>query len=230
MSASDSVKSLQKRRGARRRAEPASLKERVRPAPPTSGRGAVTYEKLMLAAGELLGEVGFERLTTNAICARAKLTPPALYRYFDDKYEILAELGRRLLKRQYEAYAIWLFEGGVKSDPDDQIENLARWFAIAARIVEEEPGAVWTLRAMRALPNMSEVRLESQRLFTNQMFEYYKRILPDVDPELLWHRLRIRAEFGFVVDEMAIEQTEIPRDVLFREAARILSRSLSDAR
>ena len=52
---------------------------------PPKGRGRVTYERLMKAAGELLGEEGFERLSTNAICARAGLTPPALYRYFRDK-------------------------------------------------------------------------------------------------------------------------------------------------
>ena len=67
--------------------------------------------KLAVAAGELLGEVGFEKLTTNAICARAKLTPPAFYRYFKDKYEILEVLARRLLKRQNDAYSVWLFQG-----------------------------------------------------------------------------------------------------------------------
>lgn len=55
---------------------------------PDRGRSLATYEKLIKAAGELLGEVGFEKLTTNAICAKAGMTPPALYRYFHDKYEI----------------------------------------------------------------------------------------------------------------------------------------------
>jgi AcrR family transcriptional regulator len=44
---------------------------RERSKPTRAGRGFETYEKLVKAAGELLGEIGFERLTSNAICARA---------------------------------------------------------------------------------------------------------------------------------------------------------------
>ena len=60
------------------------------------------------------------------------------------------------------------------------------------------------------------------------MFAFYKRIAPNVPDDLLWHRLRIRAEFGFVVDELAIEEDRIPHDVLFRESARIIANALDD--
>jgi AcrR family transcriptional regulator len=180
------------------------------------------------AAGELLGEVGFERLTTNAICARANVTPPALYRYFNDKYDVLEVLARRLLKRQNDAYAVWLFQGGSWADPARGPEALQEWFQIAADIVASEPGAIWTMRALRALPNLSHVRLESQRMNTDRLFQFYRKILPDMDPELLWQRLRIRAEFGWMVDELAIEEDRLPHEVLFREAARMISRALTD--
>jgi AcrR family transcriptional regulator len=206
----------------------AESKEAMRREPPKSGRAMATYEKLMVAAGELLGEVGFEKLTTNGICARAQLTPPALYRYFDDKYDVLEELARRLLKRQYDAYAVWLFQGGAWAGVDQQVGKLEEWFRIAATIVASQPGGVWTLRALRALPNLAHVRLESQRMFTDQMFEFYRRALPHVPEKLLWYRLRIRAEFGFVVDELALEEDVIPRDILFREAARIVGRAIDD--
>jgi len=194
--------------------------------PPSSTRAVATYERLIATAGELLGEVGFEKLTTNAICARANLTPPALYRYFSDKYEILEELGRRLLKRQYDAYAVWLFDGGAFVGSARHPQKLEEWFRIAADIVATEPGGVWTMRALRALPNLAHVRLDSQRMFTDQMFAFYKRIHSDAADDKLWCRLRIRAEFGFVVDELAIEEDRIPRDVLFSEAARIIGHAL----
>ncbi len=197
-------------------------------AAPLSGRPRETYEKLVRAAGELLGEVGFERLTTNAICARANLTPPAFYRYFNDKYEILEVLARRLLKRQNDAFAIWLFQGGAWAEPERRIETLQEWFRIAADIVATEPGALWTMRALRALPNLSHVRLESQRMNTDWIFQFYRRILPDADPVVLWQRLRIRAEFGWMVDELSIEEDRLPRDVLFREAARMIGHGLAD--
>ena len=207
-------------------AEKAGPAERRRE-PPTTGRAAVTYEKLMLAAGELLGEVGFEKLTTNGICARASMTPPALYHYFNDKYEILEELARRLLKRQSDAFAIWLFQGGWQSAAD-RSQRLEEWYHIAAKIVAEEPGGVWTMRALRALPSLAPVRLESQRTFTDQLFAFYRQIMPNVPPDILWYRLRIRAEFGYSVDELAIEEDRIPRDILFREAARIVASAFAD--
>jgi AcrR family transcriptional regulator len=200
----------------------------TRKAPPLNGKPLETYEKLVRAAGELLGEVGFERLTTNAICARVQMTPPAFYRYFEDKYDILEVLARRLLKRQNDAYAVWLFDGGSWADPMKGADALAEWFRIAADIVADEPGAIWTMRALRALPNLTHVRLESQRMNTDRIFQFYHQMLPNIDPDLLWQRLRIRAEFGWMVDELAMEEDRLPRDVLFKEAARMMSRALTD--
>src|ERR1700676_1419274 len=102
--------------------------EETRREVPASGKPRETYEKLIAAAGQLLGEVGFEKLTTNAICARASLTPPAFYSYFNDKYEILEVLARRLLKRQNDAFAVWLFEGGSWSNFHQQTLALEQWF------------------------------------------------------------------------------------------------------
>jgi AcrR family transcriptional regulator len=211
-----------------RRAAPAEDPP-ARKAPPLSGRPRETYEKLIRAAGELLGEVGFERLTTNGICARAQMTPPALYRYFNDKYEILEVLAARLLKRQNDAYAVWLFQGGSWAEGQRGVEALEEWFRIAADIVADEPGAIWTMRALRALPHLSHIRLESQRMNTDRVFQFYRKLLPKMDPDMLWQRLRIRAEFGWMVDELAIEEDRLPRDVLFREAARILTSAVLSA-
>lgn len=195
---------------------------------PTKAKPLETYEKLAAAAGELLGEVGFEKLTTNAICARAKLTPPAFYRYFKDKYEILEVLARRLLKRQNDAYAVWLFQGGSWANLELQTQSIEEWFRIAANIVATEPGALWTMRALRALPNLAHIRVESQRMNADRLFEFYRRVLPHIDPQLLWYRLRLRAEFGWLVDELAIEEHKLPHDVLFREAARLVGRALME--
>lgn len=190
--------------------------------PPTSEKSRETYGKLLDAAGQLLGEVGFEKLTTNAICARAGMTPPALYNYFSDKYEILEALAQRLLKRQNDAYAVWLFQGDSWSNLEKQVEFLEGWYRIAADIIATEPGAQWTMRALRAMPKLAHIRVESQRMNTDRLFEFYRRIRPDLDPELLWVRLRIRIECGWVVDELAMEEDKIPHDVLFHEVASLL--------
>ena len=78
----------------RRRAPPLEAKKR-----PEQQRAAETVERILEATAAALADIGFERLSTNIVCARAGLTPPALYRYFPNKYALLYELGRRLMQR-----------------------------------------------------------------------------------------------------------------------------------
>ncbi len=118
-----------------------------------------TYERLLDVAGELLGEVGIERISTNLICARAGMTPPALYRYFKDKYAVLEALGRRLMDRQNAVLFAWLDQHaplGIEA-LGSGAEALMR---ATADITAAEPGAVWILRALRAVPQLAHVRIE----------------------------------------------------------------------
>ena len=221
-------------KSARRRrtgqAGPVRSNRRAKPERPTGGRALVTFEKLVKAAGELLAEVGFEKLTSNEICARAKLTPPAFYHYFNNKYDILEELAETLLKKQSDAFAIWLFQNAGRAEGAAQIDALELWFRTAADIVAKEPGGIWTMRALRALPNLAHIRLQSQRLFTDQMLEFARRMMPETRAKTLWNQLRIAAEFGFIVDELALEEDRIPRDILFKEAARLMHGVIDEIR
>jgi hypothetical protein len=54
------------------------------------------------------------------------------------------------------------------------------------------------------------------------MFEFYRRVYPDIPPDVLWCRVRVVAEFGFSVDEIALEEDRVPPEILFHEAARVL--------
>jgi AcrR family transcriptional regulator len=203
----------------------APAKSASRP-PPRQERALVTYERLLDVAGELLAEVGIERISTNLICARAGMTPPALYRYFKDKYAVLEALGRRLMDRQNAVLFDWLDRYaplGLEA-LGEATEALMR---ATADITAAEPGAVWTLRALRAVPQLAHVRIESHRLVTDRMAEAYAPLLPDMDPAVLWRRLRISIEFGFAADEMLNEETRIARDDLLRDAALLLRHALT---
>lgn len=201
---------------------------RAKPAPkraPRQDRAVATYDRLLEVAGELLAEVGIERISTNLICARAGMTPPALYRYFKDKYAVLEALGRRLMDRQNQALFAWLDQyGPLGADAlTDATEELMRK---TAQVTASEPGAIWTLRALRAVPQLAHIRIESHRLVTDRLAEVYAPLFPDLDHETLWRRMRISVEFGFAADEMLNEETRISRDDLLRDAAAILRHAL----
>ena len=195
---------------------------------PKQERAVQTRERLLDIAGELLGEVGIERISTNMIAARAGVSPAALYRYFKDKYAILEALGRRFMDRQNAVLFAWL-----KMHKPGGLEALARHtedlLRATADVTAHEPGGVWIERALRAVPQLAHVRVESHREVTDAMLEVYAPLLPRVSRKTLWRRLRMSVEFGYAIDEMLNEEDRIPRDEIFREAAALLaSASLED--
>ncbi|MEZ5938237.1 MAG: TetR/AcrR family transcriptional regulator [Hyphomonadaceae bacterium] len=189
---------------------------------PVQERSIQTRERLLDVAGRLLGEVGIERISTNLICAEAGVSPAALYRYFKDKYAVLEALGRRLMDRQNAvlfAYLERYAPGGLEA-LSANTEELMR---ATAEVTASEPGGVWVERALRAVPQLVHVRVESHREVTDAMLEVYAPLTPGIAPADLWRRIRIMVELGYAIDEMLNEETRIDRDVLFREAAAILA-------
>jgi AcrR family transcriptional regulator len=191
-------------------------------AAPKQERAVQTRDRLLDIAGELLGEVGIERISTNMIAARAGVSPAALYRYFKDKYAILEALGRRFMDRQNAVLFAWLdkYKRGGLDALGAHVEDLLR---ATADITAAEPGGVWIERAMRAVPQLAHVRVESHREVTDAMLEVYAPLLPKVNRKALWRRLRMTVEYGYAIDEMLNEEDRIPREELFREAAVLLA-------
>jgi AcrR family transcriptional regulator len=193
---------------------------------PKQERAVQTRDRLLDVAGELLAEVGIERISTNLICARAGMTPPALYRYFKDKYAILEALGKRLMDRQNAVLFAWADKhvpNGLRalSDHTEELLNAT------ADVTAAEPGAIWILRALRAVPQLAHVRIESHRLVTDYLTKAYAPLVPQLSKKLIWTRVRLSIEFGFAADEMLTEEDRIKRKDLIREAAHFLRRSLS---
>ena len=194
---------------------------------PQQERSQQTYDLLLKATGELLGEVGIDGISTNLICARAGLTPPALYRYFDDKYAVIEALGERLMTRQNAALEDWIARyapGGIALLRGN-IEELLR---ATASVTASEPGAVWILRALHASPRLVHIRVASHRRVTDRLTDTYLPFLPGMDRDQLWRRLRISVEVGFAIDKMLQEEERVSADMAFRNAAQMLQSDLAD--
>lgn len=172
---------------------------------PVQARAQRTYDALLDAAGTLLGEVGVERISTNLICERAGTTPPALYRYFDDKYAVIGALAERLMERQNIAMQAWIAryaDAGLAVLADRTVELLRDMHAITGA----EPGALWIMRSLRAVPSLTPIRLFSHNLVTDLLTDLYAVYLPHVDRALLRRRTRLSVEFAYSLDEMLKEE------------------------
>ena len=195
--------------------------------PPQQDRARQTRERLLDVAGELLAEVGIERISTNMIAARAGLTPPALYRYFGDKYAVLEALGRRLMERQNAVLDAWLARHGPAGIAGiaDHIDEL---LSENAAVTRAEPGAVWILRSLHASPQLVHVRLESHRHVAGRLTDAYLPSLPGIDRDTLWPRLRLAVEIGFAVDEMLYEEDRVSAGAASAQVAAMLRTALLD--
>jgi len=195
--------------------------------PPKQDRARQTRERLLDVAGDLLADVGLERISTNMIAARAGLTPPALYRYFDDKYAVIEALGRRLMERQNDVLERWIARhapGGIAGMADHIGELLAE----NAAVTRAEPGAVWILRALHATRRLVHVRLESHRHVTGRLADACVPHIHGIDKEMLWSRLRLAVELGFAADEMLYEEDRVSAATVRAEVAAMLRSTLFD--
>ncbi len=195
--------------------------------PPKQDRARQTRERLLDVAGDLLAEVGIERISTNMIAARAGLSPPALYRDFDDKYAVIEALGRRLMARQNAVLENWIARhapAGIAGMAD----HIGDLLTENAAVTRAEPGAVWILRALHASPQLVHVRLESHRHVTDRLADACAAQLPGTDRKILWSRLRLAVELGFAADEMLYEEDRVSAETVQAQLAATLRSTLLD--
>ncbi len=180
---------------------------------PMQDRSRQTYDAILVSTAHLLEEVGIERLSTNLICERARLTPPALYRYFPNKYALLRELGIRLMLAQDEEVFAWIDEGGLSASTMDEAfrKNLDIQQRVNA-VTRRQPGALWILRALRAVPVMWEVRIASRINVTDRLFEGMHGYYPNTPEATLRRAIRLNLELASTATEMVLEEPESQAD------------------
>jgi AcrR family transcriptional regulator len=192
---------------------------------PQQERSRRTFDALLDATGYLLEEVGIERISTNLICERAKVTPPALYRYFDDKYAILFALAERLMLRQNEALEAW---AAAYRDEGIEVlfERLIDLLRAMSAITGSQPGAIWIQRAMRSVPSLTPIRLYSHNHVADLLTDIYHQYLPHVDRETIRRRTRLSVEMAYSMDEM-LKEEDFDQDRLIQDAAFVFRQMLN---
>ena len=188
-------------------------------AKPRQKRAHTTYDSIMEAAGELLVEVGVERLSTNLVCKRAGITPPALYRYFPNKYALLKELGARLMAVQDEAVFAWQDEvRPLRSRSVALDAEIRRLIQIRVnRITRKFPGGCWVLRALRAVPTLSAVRIASRESVAERDFEVLAERYPNADKRVLRIAATLAVEVMYAATELVMDQPELDADIIAEE-------------
>lgn len=177
---------------------------------PAQQRATETYERILEVTAQTLADVGIERLSTNLVCERAGLTPPALYRYFPNKYALLSELGQRLMQAQNARVdrhmTLEVFAGGLEALERAMEGLILDTYEATVQTV----GGVWIMRALRAVPALQQVRLASHAAVTKEQTELLVHAFPDANPAELQMVSRIVVELVYATVEMIFDE---PLDV-----------------
>lgn len=194
---------------------------------PMQQRSVETFELILEVTARLLGDVGVERLSTNLICEEAGISPPALYRYFPNKYAILKELGERLMKRQNEAYRAWLAQErqlDYDGSREASIRGLRDMQAAINAATLAFPGAVWIMRALRAVPTLRHIRLDSHEDVTETTFKGLRDRYPSADEGALRIAMRLSTEVMYAATEMVVDNPQMDGNAINTEVAEMVVR------
>jgi len=143
-----------------------SSKQKARPGAKPSG-----IERLVTAAQALLAETGVEGVNSNAVAERAGLTPPTFYHYFPNKHALLRELGERMLSAQ--STAIRTDTGRRVRTPDDLRAICRDMLSESLRMSRAFTGGFELLVALRAIPELRDVRLRHQERMAVLLVDYF---------------------------------------------------------
>jgi AcrR family transcriptional regulator len=114
---------------------------------------------IVTAAGELLAEQGYAACSVAAVAARAGVAAGTVYRHFDDKAELVAELFREVVGREVDAVRTAVL--GV-DDPTAQVAAVIETFAGRAL---KSPRLAFALLAEPVDPVVDALRLEFRTAF-----------------------------------------------------------------
>ena len=195
---------------------------------PTQSRGVETCERILDAAANLLGEVGIERLSTNLVCERAGLTPPALYRYYPNKYAILAELGMRLMMSQNDLLERWAVPATMKLPAAKFAQSVCQLFLDTLVLTRQATAGEWITRSLRAVPALAPVRIGSHDHVTGLIVAAFVGAYPaiDVARARLTARLSVEVMYSaheLLFDDPALDPAEVGKLMSEMVAAQVVA-------
>lgn len=201
---------------------------------PKQKRAKKTYEALLNAAQEILAESGLEALNSNAIVAKAGATAPSFYRYFQNKYSVLSVLGHRLMALQNDIVVKTLadtnLDKNIVLENDKIFKMLHILLTDTYHVTQNMTGAGPLLIALRAIPQLSPIRIESHAMIAKATADQIVQLYPNSDPIIALHKARLASEYGYAAVELLLEVPALQADIILKAAAQsVYDLLISDA-
>ena len=185
------------------------IKRELLPAAPRQVRAKKTYEQLLAAAQTILSEQGIEAVNSNAIADQAGVTVSAFYRYFADKHHLLQVLGTRLMELQ-SAGDIEAAEA-FRERRMSLKESINYALTQAYNVTKSFEGGLALTAALRAIPELSDVRVKQQHNLSKISARSLRMAVPSMGKAESVIRARIATEIGYSIVELMLDSPRMNR-------------------
>lgn len=196
------------------------------PIRPRQLRAKRTYDRLLSASQEILAEDGYDALNSNAIAARAGMSPPSFYRYFSNKMDILSVLAERLMNEQNEV--ILAHNDKKLNSRQDIFDDTFASIHLTLDVTKEFIGSRVIFVLVRAIPQLRGIRTSSHDAMadfigSNRFIAHTSRQKKD-----LVFRSRLAIEYGYSTIEMLFETDFRNQKVVIERAAHAITSIYDD--
>jgi AcrR family transcriptional regulator len=173
---------------------------------PSQARSKDTFDAILRVVGGILNDEGLDGLSVNAVCRRARLSPPAVYRYFPNKYALLKVLAERLMEAQDDAVLAVAKRRRPARNEEELTEEMRESLRDVAAVTAAFPGNVIILRALRVTPVLQAVRRASTARVAAKRLERLRSIFPAADAAVLRRGVWIGIEVANAMIELIAER------------------------
>ncbi len=169
---------------------------------PIQARAQASRDRIIEVAAELLEEVGVDDFNTNLLAERAGVLIRTVYRYFPNKFAVIATLGEEMLARWSERLSLDIEK---IARPDCDLERAVRemlegWIIMLTK----EKGGLAIMQAVGAVPQLREI---DSALFTQLVARYEVAITS---------RFSVPAHRSAIISNVIVSATYGMADCYFR--------------
>jgi AcrR family transcriptional regulator len=137
-------------------------------------RSRATLERILVSAGKIFDEVGFEAATMEAIAVRAEVSIGSVYRFFNDKQSLILTLADRWKARCDETFAQLYAPESFDRTADAVIDDFITWLG---QLLGEFAGARALLSAALVAPDPSD-----NDMWTREVEGFIRHYAPGLPP------------------------------------------------
>ncbi|WP_026872070.1 TetR/AcrR family transcriptional regulator [Inquilinus limosus] len=201
----------------RRQEQETTIEPRRRPRQDRS-RGMV--ERILSAAQQLLGAVGFKGLTTIAIAERAELSVGSLYQYFPNKEAVILELARRWFSAFRTVLDAQRDAAPVRSW--SRFEQVFHDFVgVLAGLYRSHADLLPVLEAMQANAELRRIVGDHDAAIVKAQADWFTRINPALDRDTAARLGLVILETGHAGFAAAVRQPAPVRDLMVADLERM---------